>query len=775
MNNILTENGSAVLKIFPVFQDNPHFYPVLTLAMPDFMNFQRAFGSEIKQDIIILKKLTAMKWKTLLKKHRFLLILFSLLICSFSAVRAEETQGNEEIIRVGWYDSPFNLIDSHGRRSGYAYDYQQKIAAYTGWAYEYVEGTWPELLGMLERGEIDLLSDISYKPERSEKMLYSALPMGTESYYLYISSSSPDITMDQISSLSGKKIGVTAGSIQEDLFRHWADQHHVSVRLIETTTADADALAEVDSGKLDGFVTMDIYGDPEKYTPIYKIGSSDFFFAVRKDRPDLLAALDAALSRIQDENKYYNQELNEKYMANAGADLYLSTSEKDWLENHGPIRIGYQKNYLAFCDTDPSTGSLTGALKDYLAYAETCLENDTLSFETEGFDSTAEAVEALRRGTIDCLFPANLNSYESELLNLCMSPALMKTEMDAVVRQEDQKDFMRNSEVTAAVNLGNTNYEKFLAEHFPTWKAAYFKDTPAALQAVADRNADCILISNYRFSNISKLCESLHLTTLSTGVDMEYYFAVRRGDTELYSILSRVINGVPDSLTNAALNYYSTEVMKTSFLDLLKENMIPILAAVSLTLFLILILLLRNIRAEKKVQEGEILVSDLNRRVFVDELTSVRNRSAYQDYITDLQKKVDQKKCEEFAIGIFDCDDLKIINDRYGHDKGNIYLQCTSRLICRIFQHSPVFRIGGDEFAVILQYEDFQNRKELQLRLAEAEEKADAEAVNPWEKVRVSRGITEYDPKEDTSVMDTARRADRLMYEDKLRRKQNAR
>ena len=65
-------------------------------------------------------------------------------------------------------------------------------------------------------------------------------------------------------------------------------------------------------------------------------------------------------------------------------------------------------------------------------------------------------------------------------------------------------------------------------------------------------------ISNYRYNNISKQCEALHLTTVYTGVDMDYSFAMREGDTELYSIISKVTNLVPDSTIHAALTYYST-------------------------------------------------------------------------------------------------------------------------------------------------------------------------------------------------------------------------
>ena len=72
---------------------------------------------------------------------------------------AAQAHESGKTVRVGWYESPFNTMDQFGRRSGYAYDYQQKIAAYTGWKYEYVEGSWPELLQMLIDGDIGSVGD----------------------------------------------------------------------------------------------------------------------------------------------------------------------------------------------------------------------------------------------------------------------------------------------------------------------------------------------------------------------------------------------------------------------------------------------------------------------------------------------------------------------------------------------------------------------------------------------------------------------------------------
>ena len=166
-------------------------------------------------------------------------------------------------------------------------------------------------------------------------------------------------------------------------------------------------------------------------------------------------------------------------------------------------------------------------------------------------------------------------------------------------------------------------------------------------------------------------------------------------------------------------------------------------------------------------------ISSLNKQVYVDALTSVRNKGGYAVYIQKLQDQMDDPQAPlEFAIGVFDCDNLKHINDTYGHDKGDVYLKTASRLICRVFQHSPVFRIGGDEFAVVLQNDDYRNRDELLKLFREKRTELSEAAENEWEEVHITFGIAVYDPKRDPSVIDVARRADQQMYENKRIRKE---
>ncbi|MBQ7444896.1 MAG: transporter substrate-binding domain-containing protein [Clostridia bacterium] len=696
----------------------------------------------------------------------FLSVLTVLTMAAIAGPVPSVAQETGETIRVGWHEEPYFITDEYGRRSGYSYEYQCKLAAYTGWNYEYVKGTWSELLQMLKDGEIDMMSNVSYSEARTKDMLFSSMAMGTESYYIFVSPENTEITTDDYSSLEGKKVGVTRGSIQGDLFKKWAKMHNITVLLYEMSIPEEEARKLIGS-KLDAFVTVDVYGDSNTAVPLCKIGSSDYYFAVSKNRPDLLPVLDAAMNSIQDENKYYNEQLSAKYLDNLDAEHYLTAKEKQWLLEHGTIRVGYQDNYLAFCASDPETGELTGALKTYLEYAADALKNAHISFKAIAYPTASAAIAAMKNGEVDCVFPANLTDYASEEINVVTTTPLMRTEMDAVVKASEKKEFIVKEDVTVAVNEGNTNYDMWLSDNFPTWARTYYEDTSACLEAVAAGKADCVIISSYRYSNISKQCEKLHLSSVYTGVDMDYSFALRKGDTMLYTIITKVNNAVPGALIHTALTYYSTEDVKTTFADFIKDNLFIVLTIIAAILVVILLLLLHSIRAERKLLKEERLVKSLNKRVFVDPLTSVRNKGAFYDYIESLQERINQEEKFDFAIGVFDCNNLKQINDRYGHDRGDEYIKGTSRLICQTFQHSPVFRIGGDEFAVILENDDFKKRDEIVQKFEERQHETCASEENPWDQVQVAMGLAVYDPNHDRTVNETARRADKIMYENK--------
>ena len=140
-----------------------------------------------------------------------------MVLCMMTPFQAFAQKSESKVVRVGWYESTYCYRDQFGRRTGIAYEYQRRIAAHTGWTYEYVEDSWPNLLQMLMNGEIDLLSDVSYTEERTEYMLFPALAMGAESYYIYIDADNTTISPENLQSLDGQRVGVNKGSFQEGL------------------------------------------------------------------------------------------------------------------------------------------------------------------------------------------------------------------------------------------------------------------------------------------------------------------------------------------------------------------------------------------------------------------------------------------------------------------------------------------------------------------------------------------------------------------------------
>jgi len=163
-------------------------------------------------------------------------------------------------------------------------------------------------------------------------------------------------------------------------------------------------------------------------------------------------------------------------------------------------------------------------------------------------------------------------------------------------------------------------------------------------------------------------------------------------------------------------------------------------------------------------------IAGMNTKAYRDTLTHVRNRAAFEETLAELGSQMKQGN-RQFALLMLDLNDLKKINDQHGHDRGNDYLVNSCRMICHVFRHSPVFRIGGDEFIAILQNEDLDNYKSL-LEELEKRMAATQRETEPWKVISVAKGIA-FCEDGDESPDSVFKRADENMYEDKHRMKKN--
>ena len=147
---------------------------------------------------------------------------------------------------------------------------------------------------------------------------------------------------------------------------------------------------------------------------------------------------------------------------------------------------------------------------------------------------------------------------------------------------------------------------------------------------------------------------------------------------------------------------------------------------------------------------------------YTDQLTGVRNKNAYTEAEKNLNDRISKGELSELAVVVFDVNELKNVNDTKGHEAGDEHLQNACALICKQFKHSPIYRIGGDEFVAHLEGEDFLNRKIL---LEDFDNRI--EENQRQDKVVIATGLGTFIPGEDTDYSSVFERADKKMYERK--------
>lgn len=171
-------------------------------------------------------------------------------------------------------------------------------------------------------------------------------------------------------------------------------------------------------------------------------------------------------------------------------------------------------------------------------------------------------------------------------------------------------------------------------------------------------------------------------------------------------------------------------------------------------------------KEERELQSRDEQIGQISQEAYRDALTGVGSKTVYNKTVLEINNKISEEPVE-FAVVMVDMNNLKRINDDFGHKAGDLYIKGCCHLICEVFKHSPVFRIGGDEFAVILRGEDYNDRKQKTEKLRAAfAESFEHEENDPWLRYSAAVGVAEH-ASDDNSYELVFKRADEAMYEEK--------
>ena len=513
------------------------------------------------------------------------------------SVSAEEAKNRT--VRVGWYEGTYNTTGPDGKKRGYSYEYQQAVAAHTGWKYEYVEGSWAELMNMLKSGEIDLMGGISYTEERSTSMLFSELPMGEDKYYLYVNPSDTDISASDLTTLNGKRIGVLPDTLSARRFCEWEKSHGVDTQQVDITSTD-DARQKLHNQEIDGFVLNESpQWERDNISPALLIGGSYHYFAVSKKCPDLKEELDQAMRKIEKENPFYKEDLYKRYLS-ANPIETLTDEEQNWLEQHGAVRIGYLKNDVGISLVDAESEEPVGILNDYISLASNCMGEKSIEFQTTGFDSQEEELQALKDNRIDMIFHMNQNPYEAEQNDIILSNTVFEVNVAVLTGVEK---FDENGENTVAVGRNNLLGKWYISFHYPFWRIKEYDSYAEVKKAVHSGEADCFVAK--AGESLKTLEDSkMHGVFLTKSGDS--CFAVTRENTTLMNILNKTIQTLPASRLSSLFSVYENRPGKVTLAEYIKDNLrVVSIGFVSVTLIIILIIGYLMIEARKAQIQAE--------------------------------------------------------------------------------------------------------------------------------------------------------------------------
>ncbi|MDO4493856.1 MAG: transporter substrate-binding domain-containing protein, partial [Clostridia bacterium] len=568
-----------------------------------------------------------MSIKTKSSAIRFTLF-FALLLLLCALPWGAMAEAAPKTVRVGYYED-HNFQAGAGEdlvKSGYSFEYLQRLAVYTGWTYEYVYGDFGTLYDALLEGEVDLLTGLAYKEDRADLISYPKLAMGNTLYSFLKQVGRTDITSDP-ASLAGKKIAVLAG-VMENVVRQYLAEYGVTAELVlfgDMNLRDEALIAgEVDAA----LVEVSATGVMEGIESFAEAGANDYFACIAKNRPDLLEELDAGQAELFRANPNLKTELYDKWFRHNAQSAALTANDKEWIAAHPEFRLGYYKSYLPYSGQDAS-GNVTGVVKDIVTELLTQLDITEVTPVYTGFDTTDDLLRALKAGEVDAVFPAFSEYWVAETAGYTPTEPVISTYYNLVYRGS----YPDLSTGTLAMRRSNGLVRMFARLKFPTAKIVYYHTLEECLDAVVSGAADATLLSGLRTAGYMLLkTEYQQLRVSQIPGNMALGFGLRRDDHAGLEFFNHGI-GLIDADFALTKTYDYQEKIGLSTAEFLRRNPWVLGGPILVVGLMLLVLALREVQQSRKhlreearhshaLEEKLAEISALN-----DELTVAKERA----------------------------------------------------------------------------------------------------------------------------------------------------
>lgn len=548
--------------------------------------------------------------------------------------------------------------------------------------------SWGEVYSGLQNGSVDILFGANETVERDKFMSFTSAV--SKSPYALITEKGGDI--HTIGDIDKRKIGF----LKNDIVIELLPKYYKNIKYDEKVyDSQKDMVLALRSNKIDAFITS---GGDAVYEYIYEFPdlnyafkldkvTSDRTFSTRKEDKILSEILNKEinhllLSRLPELIKESQVEYNLKIMN-------LTESELNWLKNKGKAIIGITKDYLPFdYYKDGIYGGISGEIIKDISY------KTGIKF-TYVYDDFDILEQKLTKGEINIL---NIAKTDDRLKNI-LYPRPYSNERDVIMGKiggKDARDVFGLEGKKVAVIKGFWHQE-YLKKNLTNVNIIETNNILESLKLLHEGKAEYLIenpsVLRYYIENM-QLYDIVQKGTTST--DSYLYYGISKNEPELASIIDKVIPLLDmDELFNAGFAEVPHKIINTS-----NRNLIIIILGLALLILLIILIAIKLFKDLVNEKAKTLMLREKEHILYTDALTNIYNRNYYNDKVKD---KLDSCEYPQTII-VSDINNLKIVNDNYGHLVGDELLKSFADTLKQSFHGCKlIIRMGGDEFLLILE------------------------------------------------------------------------
>lgn len=622
-----------------------------------------------------------MKKKVQIRSMCALCVLVLLVVLGGTAFGAEKQDA--AVIRVGYTDKGQMIKKSGGRFTGYGVDYLNRLAAYTGWQYEYVLVTEENRLEELAEGRVQLLCDVSADEAVLEDILLSEEISSISYSILCAKKDDTSVFFNEYEAIDKKRIAMNTSRKMEPMLEEFAQDHKLSYTPVYCSSYEKMEKA-LEENRAD-LMLISNQRDSSSYKYVAKTGLRNQYFAVSAGNPKLMEAIDYADRQMKLNQPFIIASLYETYYGRPSQVLTGMTREEyEFIKNQTPVRIVCDTGSFPVAYLDEETGEYRGVYADALALVR---KESGLNFQIISVDEYKDAWKLLKNGKADMSEGMYLNEELKKEYGLTASRPHITASYAMISRAGEALE----GKLTIAMPENYVGVHTYIKEKYPDWEILPLKNTKECLKKTASGEADGTLVNAVLLQtvyNLNNYPELAIFPMYRVDVPISYGFAGPNAAL-LCQIVDKAINRIPkEAMENCTLENAVTTTYEPSFRDLVRK-LLPVVAVLFL-IFLVLYLLTLWGRERK-----------YRYLAMTDALTGLWNGRCFRQKAGEALIDNPQK---EYQLISLDMEHFKYVNNDLGEKTADIILlEIAGRLRSVCGEDGLCARDMADVFLLLLE------------------------------------------------------------------------